>query len=136
MNISAQTKNVLVTISAFGWGIFFIYMLVSENFASVTRGSGKDTIMFFAGPFIFFGLGYHHWTKPRGQKGIPLLTWLYGIMGVMAVWVGVEVLTDKTSSIAYHDFLLIIFGFIHLILAYWCYQNSPDDDRMIESNKT
>ena len=128
MSISAKSKNNLVVLSAFGWGLFFIYLLLSENFISAAGGSGRDTIMFFAAPFVFFGLGYHHWTKQRGQESHSILTWCLAILGIMAAWVGIEVVTDKTSSIKLLDILLIVFGVIHLVLAYWCYQNEEDEN--------
>jgi hypothetical protein len=129
MIISAKSKNNLVVLSVFGWGIFFVYMLLSENFRSVTGGSGTDTIKFFAAPFLFFGLGYHHWTKQRGQESISILTWGLGIIGIISAWVGIEVVTDKTSSLKFLDILLILFGIIHLVLAYWCYQNAEDENK-------
>ena len=134
MKISAKNKNNLVALSMLGWGIFFIYMLGSGSFTTATGGSGKDTIMFFAGPFIFFGLGYHHWTKERGQKSLSILAWCLAILGIMAAWVGIEVVTDKISSIKLLDILLIVFGIIHLVLAYWCYQNEEDEDENVISS--
>ncbi|MDC1274106.1 hypothetical protein N8Z59_00205 [Planktomarina temperata] len=133
MIISAKNKNNLVVLSAFGWGLFFLYGLLSLNFVSPAGGMAKDTIMFFVAPFVFIGLGYHHWTKQRGQKSHSILTWLLAIVGIGAAWLGtawlgIELVTDKTYSIKLIDILPIVVGVIHLVLAYWCYQNEEDEN--------
>ena len=128
MIISAQNKNVLVTLSTVGWGIFFVYMLISEGI-NLEASTGKNIIILFAAPFVFFGLGYHHWTKQKGEKSLSALALGLGVIGIMATWVGVDVATDKASSLKLPDILLILFGLIHLVLAYWSYQNAEDKNK-------
>ena len=128
MIISAQNKNVLVTLSTVGWGIFFVYMLISEGI-NLEASTGKNIIILFAAPFVFFGLGYHHWTKQKGEKSLSALVLGLGVIGIMATWVGVDVATDKASSLKLPDILLILFGLIHLVLAYWSYQNAEDKNK-------
>jgi hypothetical protein len=128
MIISAKNKNNLVVLYAFGWGVFSLYMLFSLNFVSPAGGRAKDTIIFFAAPFVFIGLGYHHWTKQRGPKSHSLLTWFLALSGIMAAWVGIELVTDKTYNIKLINILPIVVGVIHLVLAYWCYQNEEDEN--------
>ena len=128
MIISAQNKNVLVTLSTVGWGMFFVYMLISERI-NLEASTGKNIIILFAAPFVFFGLGYHHWTKQKGEKSLSALALGLGVIGIMATWVGVDVATDKASSLKLPDILLILFGLIHLVLAYWSYQNAEDKNK-------
>ena len=128
MIISAQNKNVLVTLSTVGWGMFFVYMLISEGI-NLEASTGKNIIILFAAPFVFFGLGYHHWTKQKGEKSLSALALGLGVIGIMATWVGVDVATDKASSLKLPDILLILFGLIHLVLAYWSYQNAEDKNK-------
>jgi len=124
----SRIKNILVICAIVGWGVFFGYMLVSEQFILVTEGSTKYTLLAFIAPFGCLWLGYHHRTKKRGQKSLSILTWLLGLMGIISFVFGIGILTDQTSSLAPRDFLPIVFGAIHLVLAYWCYENSSDEN--------
>ena len=128
MRISAKNKNILVTLSAFGWSILCVYILTSGDIALVTRGTTKSTIMVFAAPFIFFGLGCHHWTKQRGNQSLSILSFILGVGGIVATWAGIDVVANKESSLNIFDFLIIPFGITHLVLGYWCYQNSPHEN--------
>jgi hypothetical protein len=133
MIISAKNKNNLVVLSAFGWGLFFLCLLISLNFVSPAEFTVKKTVIFFAAPFLFFGFGYHHWTKQRGQESFSILTWLLASVGIGGTWFGISLVTDKTHSTELIDILPIVVGVIHLVLAYWCYQNE-EDEKVISSD--
>ena len=133
MIISAKNKNNLVVLSAFGWGLFFLYMVFSLNFVSLAGGTDKDTIMFFAAPFVLFGLGYHHSTKQRGQESFSILTGFLAFIGIISAWFGIGLVTDKTYYTKLIDILPIVVGVIHVVLAYWCYKNE-EDEKVISSD--
>ena len=128
MIISAKNKNNLVVLSAFGWGLFFLYMFDSLSFVSPAGFTDKKTVLLFAAPFVLFGLGYHHWTKQRGQESFSILTGFLAFIGIISAWFGIGLVTDKTYYTKLIDILPIVVGVIHLVLAYWCYQNEEDEN--------
>jgi hypothetical protein len=133
MIISAKNKNNLVVLSAFGWGLFFLYLLFSLNFVSPAGFTVKKTVLFFAAPFVLFGLGYHHWTKQRGQESFSILTGFLAFIGIISAWFGIGLVTDKTYYTKLIDILPIVVGVIHVVLAYWCYKNE-EDEKVISSD--
>jgi len=133
MIISAKNKNNLVVLSAFGWGLFFLYMFDSLSFVSPAGFTDKKTVLLFAAPFVLFGLGYHHWTKQRGQESFSILTGFLAFIGIISAWFGIGLVTDKTYYTKLIDILPIVVGVIHVVLAYWCYKNE-EDEKVISSD--
>ena len=133
MIISAKNKNNLVVLSAFGLSLFFLYMFDSLSFVSPAGFTDKKTVVLFATPFVLFGLGYHHWTKQRGQESFSILTGFLAFIGIISAWAGIGLVTNKTYYTKLIDILPIVVGVIHVVLAYWCYKNE-EDEKVISSD--
>ena len=125
--MSEKYKRYLVALSAFVYAIVFTYMLITGVAFQVAEQSSGGTelkykLALVIAPVLFAYLGFHHLTKEQGIAGFSLLTIILGIFGVLACWLGITMIYDNDGEI-FMNLALIIFGLIHLLLCYWCYQN-------------
>ena len=125
--MSEKYKRYLVTLTAFVYAIVCAYLLITGvafQFAEQSSGGTdfKYKIILILAPVLFAYLGFHHLTKEQGVAGFSLLTIILGIFGVLAFWLGITMIYDNDGEI-FINIALIIFGLIHLLLCYWCYQN-------------
>ena len=138
--MNQKFKHFAVVLGAFGWALFFIHMIFfNQDTLETVRDSPagnnlKRSIFIYIAPILFIWMGTNHWNKDRGTAKFSFLAFFLLFCGLAASGMGIDLLFDPTSGLKLPNFLLVIFGLTHILLAFWCYQNA--DEASPQTDKT